>query len=85
MLSDWWDGLDAFFAPEREILIVRSAEDVLKALDLGDVELDRIGEAARARALSEHTAAQRAAQLVALLSEPAGTAPERRVGAGMEA
>jgi spore maturation protein CgeB len=70
VFSDWWDGLDAFFAPGAEVLIVRTAEDVLAALDRGDAELARIGEAARARALSEHTAERRAAELVALLSNP---------------
>jgi spore maturation protein CgeB len=68
ILSDWWDGLDAFFAPDNEIMIVRSTEDVLAALDRDDRELRRIGEAARARALSEHTAERRAAELVERLS-----------------
>ena len=77
ILSDWWEGLDAFFAPGSEILVVRSTEDVLAALDRDDRELRRIGEAARARALSEHTAERRAAELVELLSNrgPAGLQP----------
>lgn len=68
ILSDWWEGIDAFFAPDGEIIVVRSTEDVLAGLDRDDRELRRIGEAARSRALSEHTAARRAAELVALLS-----------------
>jgi spore maturation protein CgeB len=68
VLSDWWEGLDAFFRPDTEILIVRSTEDVLAALDRSDTELARIGEAARARALADHTAERRAAELVAMLS-----------------
>src|SRR4051794_7810232 len=68
ILSDWWEGLDAFFTPDSEILIVHRTEDVLAALDRDDRELRRIGEAARARALSEHTAERRAAELVELLS-----------------
>jgi spore maturation protein CgeB len=79
ILSDWWEGLDAFFAPGSEILIVHSTEDVLSALDSGDAELQRIGEAARTRALSEHTAERRAAELVELLSiarrHPVGLQP----------
>jgi spore maturation protein CgeB len=70
VLSDWWDGLDAFFRPEAEILTVRSTEDVLAALDMSDAELARIGDAARARALAEHTAERRAAELISLLSSP---------------
>jgi spore maturation protein CgeB len=68
VLSDCWDGLDAFFRPDSEILIVRSTEDVLAALGRSDRELARIGEAARARALADHTAERRAAELVAMLS-----------------
>ncbi|HJU15594.1 MAG TPA: glycosyltransferase [Stellaceae bacterium] len=68
ILSDWWDGLDDFFAPEREIVIVHKAEDVLAALALSDGELARIGRQARERALAEHTAARRAEQLEALLA-----------------
>lgn len=68
ILSDWWEGLAAFFQPDAEILIVRSTEDVLAALDRCDRELGRIGEAARARALAEHTAGRRAAELVALVA-----------------
>jgi spore maturation protein CgeB len=71
ILSDWWDGLDEFFVPDQEILIVRSTEDVLAALDLNDRELARIGAAARERALAEHSAERRAAQLEMLLQHRA--------------
>jgi spore maturation protein CgeB len=67
-LSDWWEGLPSFFQPDDEILIVRSTEDVLAALELSERELARIGEAARARALAEHTAERRATELVAMLN-----------------
>jgi spore maturation protein CgeB len=85
VLSDWWGGLDEFFAPGREVLIVRTTEDVLAALDLSDAEFARIGEAARARALSHHTAERRAAELVALLSDLAANPSATRETAGMEA
>ena len=84
LLSDWWDGLDSFFVPDSEILIVRSTGDVLDALDRGDAELRRIGEAGRARALSTHTAERRAAELVALLSD-AASACCRKETAALEA
>jgi spore maturation protein CgeB len=77
ILSDGWDGLDAFFEPQREIVVVHDSEDVLAALALGDAELARIGERARRRALAEHTAARRAAELEGLIA--AG-----RSGAGKE-
>ena len=65
--SDWWDGLDAFFAPGSEFIPVHSTGDVLVALDCDDGELARIGARARERALAEHTADRRAAELVSLL------------------
>jgi hypothetical protein len=58
---------------------------VLAALDLSDAEFARIGEAARARALSHHTAERRAAELVALLSDLAANPSATRETAGMEA
>jgi spore maturation protein CgeB len=67
IVSDWWEGLDEFFAPENEIIIVQNTEAVLAALDLSDAELSRIGAAARERVLSRHTAARRAAELETLV------------------
>jgi spore maturation protein CgeB len=69
ILSDSWEGLDEFFAPEREIIVVQTTEDVLAALERSDTELSRIGAAARGRVLSGHTAARRAAELEMLLSQ----------------
>lgn len=71
VISDWWEGLDAFFQPDREILIAGTTDDVLAALDLSDRELAALGAAARERTLACHTAERRAAELEALLSEDA--------------
>jgi spore maturation protein CgeB len=60
VISDWWDGLDAFFEPEREILVAADADDVLRHLREGD---RRVGLRARRRVLAEHTAERRAAEL----------------------
>jgi spore maturation protein CgeB len=73
MVSDDWEGMEAFFAPGREILVAHDTADVLELLSLGDAELARIRDAARERVLEEHTAAHRARQLVALLQEAAGS------------
>ena len=85
IVSDWWDGLDEFFVPGREVMIVRTTEDVLATLDLSDAEMNRIGEAARARALADHTAGRRSEELVALLSNPSGAAANRPHAPPMEA
>ena len=65
MLTDAWEGLDAFFEPGREVLVTGSAAGTTAALDLSDRELRDIGEAGRERALSEHTSDRRAATLEA--------------------
>ena len=67
MISDWWDGLDQFFTPGAELLVARNTAEVLAALELSDAELTAIGQAARDRALAEHTASHRARELEALL------------------
>lgn len=67
ILSDWWDGLDAFFTPGSEILIADDTAGVVTALDLSDAELGRIAGRARERVLAEHTAERRARELVGAL------------------
>lgn len=63
VVSDPWEGLEACFEPGREIILARSADDVVAALALPREELARLGAAARARALDEHTAERRAIEL----------------------
>jgi spore maturation protein CgeB len=63
VLSDTWAGLEQFFTPGEEILVAGSADEATAALDLPDDELARIGRAARERALTCHTAEQRAEEL----------------------
>lgn len=64
ILSDAWDGLDAFFVPGEEILVAGDTDDALAALDLSDAELARIARRGRERALAEHSAGRRAAQML---------------------
>jgi spore maturation protein CgeB len=64
IVSDAWDGLGDFFEIDSEILVARSADDVLSVLqETSDAERRTIGERARARVLGAHTAAHRAAEL----------------------
>jgi len=64
IISDWWQGLDAFFELDTEILISRSPQDTLRYLtEITDEERRRIGESARIRVLEEHTSAHRAEEL----------------------
>ena len=32
LLCDAWPGIEQFFVPEKELLVIRSAEDIVKAL-----------------------------------------------------
>jgi len=77
IVSDWWEGLDELFAPDREIFISRSGGETLTLLkDLPDADRRAVGVRARARVLAEHTGAHRAAQLEGYILEArtAGTA-----------
>jgi spore maturation protein CgeB len=60
VLSDTWDGLDAFYTPGEEILIASNSEDAVAAMELSDSEIRRIALAARQRTLAEHTSEKRA-------------------------
>lgn len=73
-VTDAWEGIEEFFTPGVEILVAPSAEAVAAwthAID--DDDARRIGEAARERALREHTYAQRARRMDALLRAPRRT------------
>ena len=63
MLCDDWPGLADCFAPDTEILVVKNAEDVVRALHTHNTDARRaIGKAFHTRGLRDHTYAQRAAQ-----------------------
>ena len=63
LLCDDWPGIDDCFEPGAEILVVKSAQDVVDALaSHDDAARRRIGAAFHARALRDHTYAQRAVQ-----------------------
>ena len=62
LITDAWNGVAEFFAPDEEILVARDGEEVGTLLDgLAPEHAAGIGAAARERALTEHTYAQRAA------------------------
>lgn len=68
LISDAWEGIEQFFEPNAEILVARNGSDVAAWLDaLSPERARKIGEAARRRALAEHTYARRVAQLEEVL------------------
>lgn len=72
ILSDWFEGLDLFFEPEREVLVARTREDVARALAKTDAELKVLAGRARDRVLSEHRSERRAEELLELLAAAPG-------------
>ena len=65
IISDHWEGIETLFQPDSEILLADSSRQVLRWLrDLPDSERVALGERARVRVLSQHTAAHRAQELV---------------------
>ena len=69
ILSDCFEGLDAFFEPGREILVASTTEEAIAALDRSPEELKRISRAARERVLTEHTSERRVQDLEAALEQ----------------
>jgi spore maturation protein CgeB len=71
IISDYWPGLDALFTPGEEILIADAPEKAMRYLrELPESDRVALGQQARARTLSEHTTARRAAALEAYIRDP---------------
>lgn len=65
IISDYWEGIDTLLRVGSELLIARSGRDVVEYLvDMPDLDRRAIGRRAQARVLSEHTATQRARELL---------------------
>lgn len=73
IITDEWDGLDAFFAADSEVLTAQSCTDILRALERSDSELLAMANRARERVLDQHTSAHRARTLLGLLQESGST------------
>jgi len=60
LITDAWEGIELFFEPGSEILVAENGPAVAEHLArLSPDEAKRIGDAARRRALAEHTYTQR--------------------------
>jgi glycosyl transferase family 1 len=70
IVSNPVEGIDAWFEPGRELLVVRDADEATAAYRelLGDpAQAEELGARARERALDEHTYAHRARRLLELV------------------
>lgn len=70
IVSNPYCGIERWFEPDREIVLIRSQEEAIdryRFLLANEHERRRLGDAARRRALAEHTFRHRAAELVSIL------------------
>lgn len=68
IITDYWEGIDFFFEPDKEILVAKSGDEVKRILSELTVEKARaIGQAALKKVLEKHTYNHRAVELDALL------------------
>lgn len=77
IVSDAWPGLESFFGVGEEILVAENGGDVVRLLtEASDADLAKIGEAARARVIEEHSAERRAEQFEQYVSQVSRSAPK---------
>jgi spore maturation protein CgeB len=70
-VTDRWEGIEDFFEPGTEILVADGGDDVASFVaTTTDTLAQRIGAAARSRALRDHTYERRAELLDEILREP---------------
>lgn len=70
IISDYWDGIESIFTPDKEILIARTSSEVSKYFrSISEEERKSIGERARQKILQSHTAKARALELVNYVRE----------------
>jgi spore maturation protein CgeB len=81
IVSDTWEGLDAFFRSNEEIIHAATAADVIEALEIEDRELQSMARRARERTLEQHSSSRRAAELIQLLERSSRTGPDALVAA----
>ncbi|HEX3443773.1 MAG TPA: glycosyltransferase [Chthoniobacterales bacterium] len=68
LVTDYWDGLEDFLEPDREVLVARNGEEVAALVkDLDEQRRRRIGKAARKRVLADHTYVRRALEVEEVL------------------
>lgn len=70
LITDAWEGMNSFLEPGKEILVAHSGSDVAQTVRELDSDRARaIGEAARKRALADHTYTQRGNLVESALQE----------------
>lgn len=77
IITDYWEGIETFFEPEKEIIVVESGEEVEKVLqELTPEGAAEIGKAAYKKVLAEHTYEHRAELLESVITRRLSNAPK---------
>jgi spore maturation protein CgeB len=64
IISDYWNGLETFFTPGKEILVASTSSDVIAYLsEISEIQRVEIGLRARAKILAQHTSDHRVREL----------------------
>lgn len=70
IITDYWKGIETFFEPDEEIIVVKSGQDVEKILsELTPEKATKIGKAAYRKVLAEHTYEHRAELLESVITK----------------
>jgi len=68
LITDWWEGIDEFLEPDREVLVAHDGDDVADQVEaLDELRARAIGARAAERVLAHHTYGRRAQQVDELL------------------
>ncbi|MCU1296252.1 MAG: hypothetical protein JWO91_530 [Acidobacteriaceae bacterium] len=82
LITDSWTGIAEFFEPDREILVAKSAEDIVRILREISIQQTReIGRAMEKRALKEDTYALRAQEVHKVLQQAEWGEEEEKIRA----
>lgn len=77
LITDYWKGIETFFEPGKEILVVKNGEEVEQVLaDLTPEKAREIGQAAYDKVLSAHTYEHRAELLESVIAEKLDVEPK---------
>ncbi len=74
LITDYWEGIEAFLNPGRELIVAHDGEEVARAVrELSGERSREIGEAAQRRVLADHTYERRGLLLKDILDQVIGS------------
>jgi spore maturation protein CgeB len=75
LLTDYWEGIELFLEPDREVIVARDGQEVATRLSaLTPARAREMGNAGQRRILAEHTYDHRVAEVERLLGAHRGAA-----------